>query len=158
MAVNGTLVSAESHSRVVIEQASWRDLNILRRLEQACFPKDAWPLWDLIGVLTLPNVVRLKAVIEGSMVGFIAADVRPSEHIAWIATIGVFPEHQSKGTGRALLLACEAQLVVPTIRLSVRASNLAAIQLYLSEGYRKIDVWYGYYQDGEDGLVMEKQR
>ncbi len=62
-----------------IQIASFRDLGALRRLEQACFEKDAWPLLDLIAVLTWPDVIKLKAVDEGTMIGFVAGDPRPSE-------------------------------------------------------------------------------
>lgn len=144
-------------SPALIEPATWRDLNALRHLEQVCFPKDAWPLWDLIGVLTLPNVLRLKAVLKDQMIGFIAADIRPREHTAWIATIGVLPNQRGKGLGRTLLRTCEERLVDLTIRLNVRTSNESAIQLYLTSGYQKVGVWPGYYSDGEDALVMEKQ-
>lgn len=144
-------------SLVSIEAASWRDLNAVRRLEQACFPKDAWPLWDLIGVLTFPNVVRLKASLAGEMVGFIAADMRAAERLAWIATLAVLPEQQRKGIGGTLLHACEGRLRVPLIRLSVRASNQPALSLYTRFGYQKAGVWRRYYQDGEDAIVMEKQ-
>ena len=142
--------------QVVIQPAGWRDLNAVRSLEKVCFPKDAWPLLDLVGVLTLPNVVRLKAELEGALIGFIAGDVRPSEKVAWIATIGVLPEYRRRGIGKALLQACERQLGVPRVRLCVRAANQEAIQLYLNEGYRKTEIWAKYYQDGEDALVMEK--
>ena len=143
-------------SPALIEPATWRDLNALRHLEQVCFPKDAWPLWDLIGVLTLPNVLRLKAVLKDQMIGFIAADIRPREHTAWIATIGVLPNQRGKGLGRVLLQTCEERLADLTIRLNVRTSNENAIQLYLTSGYQKVGVWPGYYSDGEDALVMEK--
>jgi ribosomal protein S18 acetylase RimI-like enzyme len=138
--------------------ATWRDLTLVRSLEQACFPKDAWPLLDIVSVLTLPSVVRLKAVCDGKVVGFVAGDVRRDERMAWIATIGVLPEYRGRGIGRALMDACEAQIPTPAIRLSVRPSNLPAIQLYESRGYAAVGRWKSYYQDGEDALVMEKVR
>jgi ribosomal protein S18 acetylase RimI-like enzyme len=144
-------------SLFTIEPATWHDANDLRNIEKVCFPKDAWPLWDLIGVLTLPNVVRLKAVIGGEMVGFIAGDIRPRKQLAWIATVGVLPEQRGRGIGSALIMACEAQLFVPCVRLSVRASNQAAVHLYQTLGYQKIGLWQAYYQDHEDAVVMEKQ-
>jgi ribosomal protein S18 acetylase RimI-like enzyme len=143
--------------RVIIIPASWRDLNNLRHLEQTCFPKDAWPLLDVVGVLTLPNVVRLKALFGEVFAGFIAGDIRNSQHTAWIATIGVLPEFRQMGIGRALLRGCESQLPVPRVCLCVRASNSEAIKLYSSEGYQQSDLWFKYYQDGEDALVMEKK-
>jgi ribosomal-protein-alanine N-acetyltransferase len=144
-------------SAVLIEPASWRDLNALRQLEKVCFPKDAWPLWDLVGVLTLPNVVRLRAMVDSQMIGFIAGDVRPSERLAWIATIGILPEYRGRGIGRALLQACEQRIDLPRVRLNVRISNQAAIQLYQTSGYQRSGIWPTYYQDGEDALIMEKE-
>ncbi len=144
-------------SRTVIIPASWRDLNDLRHLEQICFPKDSWPLLDVIGVLTLPNIVRLKALVGELFAGFIAGDIRSRERAAWIATIAVLPVYRHTGIGRALLRACEEQLGVPKVFLSVRASNIEAINLYTSEGYFQSDIWNNYYQDGENALVMEKR-
>jgi ribosomal-protein-alanine N-acetyltransferase len=139
-----------------IAPASFGDVGALRRLEHACFDRDAWGMLDLMAVLTFPNIVRLKAVEDGEMVGFVAGDPRPSEGFAWIATIGVDPRYQRRGIGRALLRACESRLEVPSVRLTVRMSNGPAITLYEQEGYRTIDIWKGYYNDGEDGVVMEK--
>lgn len=141
----------------MILPATWRDLNALRQVERVCFPKDAWPIWDLIGVLTLPNVVRLKAVIDDQMVGFIAGDIRPSQQIAWIATIGVLPVYRGRGIGSALLEACEQELKVESVRLNVRVSNHSAIRLYRSLGYQQVGRWPHYYSDGEDALIMEKE-
>ena len=74
-----------------IQNATLRDLGALRRLEQACFGKDAWPLLDLMAVLTWPDVIKLKVVENGEMIAFAACDPRPSEHASWIATLGVDP-------------------------------------------------------------------
>ena len=139
-----------------IVPASWRDLNALRLLERACFASDAWPLLDLIGVLSLPSVVRLKAVIDNDLVGFVAGDRRASKDLAWIATIGVLPDHRRRGIAAALLQACEDQLNVSRIRLSVRAENHPALHLYEGFGYQRVGMWPAYYQGGADAIVLEK--
>jgi ribosomal protein S18 acetylase RimI-like enzyme len=135
--------------------ARWRDLSALRQLEKICFPEDAWPLLDLIGVLSLPNVVRFKAIKVDQMIGFVAGD-KKSSALGWIATIGVLPEYRRQGVAAALLAECETQLGVSQIRLSVRLGNTSAIRLYERFGYQRVDIWPKYYQDGTDALVFEK--
>lgn len=136
--------------------ASILDISSLQKLERLCFKQDAWSLFDLVAVLSFPDVVRLKAVIGNQMVGFIAGDPRPIEKLAWIATLGVLPDHQNKGIGKALLEYCENKLDSPRIRLCVRPSNHSALSLYNKSGYITIDRWEGYYNDKGDALVMEK--
>lgn len=143
-------------SAVIVEPSTWRDLSALRNLERVCFPRDAWPLMDLVGVLAFPGVVRLKATQNGEMIGFIAANIRRLQNVAWIATLGVLPAFRRQGFGSILLSSCEDQIRVPCIRLSVRASNQAAQRLYSRFGYVRHDVWRRYYSDGEDALVLEK--
>ncbi len=139
-----------------IVKASILDLTALRKLEIESFAKDAWPLFDLIAVLTFPDVIRFKAVEDAQMVGFVAGDPRPREGWGWVATIAVDSRYQRRGIGRALLHACEKKLGVPRSRLTVRLSNHGAISMYEKDGYKSIDVWKGYYNDGEDALLMEK--
>lgn len=143
---------------IQISTASWKDLNQLRVIERECFELDAWPLFDLIGVLTFPGIVRLKAEIGDRMVGFIAGDDSRSEEIGWISTVGVLPAYQKQGIGLALLNACEEKMHTPVIQLTVRKSNQAAIHLYEKCGYSRVDVWEQYYIGGEDGVVMRKTR
>jgi ribosomal-protein-alanine N-acetyltransferase len=147
-----------------IENATWRDLKPLQRLEKICFDVDAWPLLELLGVLTFPDVLRLKAVADGIMVGFIAGDRRRGEmsgdtkvDTGWILTLGVLPDWRRIGIAEALLMECEKQLRMPVIKLTVRRGNQPAIRLYEKLGYSQIDIWSKYYRNGEDGLVFEKQ-
>jgi ribosomal-protein-alanine N-acetyltransferase len=44
------------------------------------------------------------------------------------------------------------------LKLTVRISNQGAIAMYEKLGYRTTDIWRGYYNDGEDGLVMTKRQ
>ncbi len=138
--------------------ASLLDLGPLQQIERACFTDDRWPLLDLMAVLTFPDVVRLKALVDGRMIGFVAGDQRESRGVSWIATIAVQPQFQNQGIGRALLLACETKLTTPRVRLCVRTDNVSAIRLYEREAYQRVDIWRGYYKDRADALVMEKLR
>jgi len=140
-----------------ILNASLKDLLPLRRLEKVCFPVDAWPLLDMIGALSLPQVVRLKAETkEGEIIAFIAGDIRRSTQTGWIATVCVHPDYRRKGLANELLGLCEMAMKMPRIRLTVRESNTAAIELYRKRGYEQVGRWEKYYKDSEDGIVMEK--
>lgn len=143
-------------SSVAIQPAAWRDLGEIRQLEKICFPQDAWTLLDMLGVLSLPNMVRLKAVDGERIVGFVAADIRRSKNLAWIATISVHPDYRGQGMGTALLRECEQLLDIERIQLSVRTSNKAAIRMYTRADYQVVGNWPKYYKGSEDATVMEK--
>jgi len=140
-----------------ILMAGWRDFPQLNALEKACFiPEDRWPFWDTLGVLTLPGLVRLKAVAGDCMVGFVGGERNHARHQGWVTTLGVLPDFRRRGIARALLSVCEVELAMPVIRLCVRESNEAAIRLYQSAGYQLESHWKKYYAHGETALVFEK--
>jgi ribosomal protein S18 acetylase RimI-like enzyme len=143
-------------SAVEIIPATWRDLSELRQLEKICFPRDAWPLLDVLSVLSFPGIIRLKATHEDRMVGFIAGEKRNPKKLAWIATFGVLPAYRRMGIGTQLLQACEDALNVARIRLSVRVGNTPALRLYRGFGYQQVGVWPKYYQGNVDAVVLEK--
>lgn len=66
---------------IQIEEANWRDFNAVRQLELRCFTEDAWPWWDMLSVLTLPSVVRLKAIQDHQLIGFVVGDVRYQQSV-----------------------------------------------------------------------------
>ena len=119
---------------------------------------DAWPWMDVLGALTFPETVRIKAVIGERVVGFVIGDRRRRQNVGWIASIGVHPEMRRKGIGYLLLEACEKEVGMSRMRLALRPSNLAAKQLYLKAGYIEVDRWHRYYANGEDATIMEKVR
>jgi ribosomal-protein-alanine N-acetyltransferase len=141
-----------------IVPSSWRDIRDVRALERSCFGRDAWGYGELFFMYASFGSVRLKAVADGRLIGFISGEPRPSEGFAWISTIGVHPDYRRQGLGSRLLTECEARLDEPRLRLTVRATNVAAIALYHRFGYHEVERWPGYYADGETGIVMEKDR
>ena len=141
----------------LIESATWRDLKALDGLEKTCFGEDAWPLLELLGVLAFPGVVRLKATVDGAMVGFISGDPRRDQKTGWILTLCVLPDWRRRGIAEALLSGCEQKMSMPMVKLTVRRGNAPAIRLYKKLGYIQIDIWSRYYHNGEDGLVLEKK-
>lgn len=144
-------------SGIIIETATWRDLKDLQQLEKVCFQLDAWPLLDILGVLTIPQIIRYKASEQEKLVGFIAVDLRRSQQTAWIATLAVLPDYRKSGIGSTLIKISEDEVNLPRIRLSVRQSNQPAIQLYQKHGYQQIEVWKKYYKGGDNAFVFEKK-
>jgi ribosomal protein S18 acetylase RimI-like enzyme len=135
---------------------TWRDFRSVYSLERTCFLKDAWPWFDVLASLTFPETVRIKAVVDAEMIGFVIGDRRRGQDLGWIASLAVHPDFRRRGFGRILLRACEEELQMSQLRLTLRPSNKGAEKLYLEEGYSRSDLWKRYYNDGEDGLVMEK--
>jgi ribosomal-protein-alanine N-acetyltransferase len=121
-----------------------------------CFGRDSWPWLELLAALTIPGTIRLRADVDGRAVGFAIGDRRSGSELGWVASLGVHPDHRRHGIGRQLLGACEAALGTRRVRLTLRASNAAALSLYRQAGYQQVDLWRKYYRDGEDGIVMER--
>ena len=141
-----------------IETLRWRDIHAVYQLEQNIFPKDAYPYVDLAFLYLMPQVSNRKAVdAQGALLGFIAvADAWFPSRPAWVITLGVHRFAQRQGIGGALLDVAGGVLRAKRLRLTVRAGNRPAINLYEKSGYRLVYSHRRYYRDGEDGLVMEK--
>ncbi len=141
---------------IEILPATIKDLNDLRNLEKICFPVDNWPLLDLIGVLSIPGIIRFKAIKEEAFAGFVAGTVNRKNSVGWITTIAVYPTFQNSGIAQKLLLECESSMNTNSIKLTVRKSNSKAIHLYEKNGYFIQEIWKSYYIDGEDAILFQK--
>jgi len=142
---------------VTVSAATWRDWRSMMALEKLCFGRDAWSALDVAAALTFPDTVRLKAEFEDELIGVVVGDIRSRHNVGWIATIAVHPAHRRRGLGRRLLRACEHAIDLPRIKLTLRPSNKAALNLYKQEGYEAIQSLRDYYADGAEALVMEKR-
>ena len=93
---------------------------------------------------------------EVGVVGYLCAWLVADE--LHIGTVGVDPEVRRRGLGRGMLSQAHAWAAhrgATAAHLEVRASNAAAIHMYLSLGYRQVGVRRAYYADnGEDALLL----
>ena len=90
-----------------IIKATILDLSALRKLELECFGKDAWPLFDLIAVLTFAEVIRIKAIEDGQM------DSSPATRIRATGGAGSRPWqwiHATSGAGLGVLCCMLAKI------------------------------------------------
>ena len=131
------------------------DIDAISLLEEASF-NDPYPSYflselardnpDTFLVLTLNNEIVAYGVVD---------HWEDHDHLISIA---VRPDSRRKGFGEILLVALEKKLSNDRpLKLEVRQSNLAAIQLYSKRGFTKTGVAEGYYGDGEDAIIMEKR-
>ncbi len=93
----------------------------------------------------------------GSVVGFVVADLVRSHgrNLGHIKDLAVHPERRGRGIGSQLLEAGLAVLSpADTVKLEVRDHNDAARALYRRYGFEALRRVEGYYDDGDDAIVM----
>ena len=125
-------------------------------IERACF-KEAWTLDVVKQCFRFPHFLGFVLEAEGEIVGYVCGSslFEDSE----LMRIAVLPTQRGKGFGKLLLERfVEGALARGAERmfLEVRASNEAALSLYLKSGFQKNRLRKRYYPDGEDGLEMCK--
>ena len=152
-------MSLAMYKNYTLARATLLDVRGLRRFEEEIFPHDAYHSVEIGIHLLLPRSKNYKMMTpSGQIIAFGATlDNWFVGRPAWIVTIGTSPDYQRQGIARFLLNYCEERLTAERVRLTVRASNEAAIYLYRVTGYRYVRRFYRYYIDGEDGLIFEKQ-
>ena len=148
-------IGTEGDTPVILDYATLHDLQAIHELELALFPEEPWSI-DMF-LEEIQHETRTYCVLrEGdSIIGY--AGVMVVADTADVQTIAVIPEREGRGYGR-LLLNTLHQLAqsrgAERILLEVRADNPRAQQLYLRNGYTQIHLRRGYYEDGQDALIM----
>jgi ribosomal protein S18 acetylase RimI-like enzyme len=99
------------------------------------------PAYDLRFAMDGPASTVLGAFDGETLVG--TAMTGHDGHRGWVYYLGVLPDRQRHGVGRALMGAVEQWLRergVPALNLMVRASNEAALGFYDRLGYETVEV------------------
>lgn len=130
------------------------------RLNIRCFRNgDNYTKHTFYYLLSEPRTLGYRMVTPaGEMVGFAFVMVNEN-NAAHLTTIGIAPEHRSRGLAKRLLAHIESALrerEVGTLMLEVRVGNAAAQNLYRHLGYTTVQRIGRYYNNGEDCFLMMK--
>ncbi|MEO0025659.1 MAG: ribosomal protein S18-alanine N-acetyltransferase [candidate division WOR-3 bacterium] len=130
------------------------DLDQVLQIEHATFP-NPWRRSFFLSDIHRPDGLCIVAENESRVVGYLIAWGRIEVHIANIA---VAAEWRNQGVGtelmrRALQFAASQQ--AESVFLEVRVSNTGAQRFYRRFGFVPTYVRRGYYENGEDALIME---
>lgn len=140
----------------VVRRWEENDSKDVAELEKACF-SDPWSEAMVESSFSMETFFGFVAEEEGKVVGYVgASSVFDTADILLIASS---PSFRRKGAAKALLNAVEkeaAERGADRIMLEVDESNDAAINLYLSIGFKTIAERKDYYGAGKHAYIMEK--
>ncbi len=153
---------------MTVREATWRDLSAMARLEQRCFPHDAWSEATFWAELAQrPRRCYWVAVDDahdgGEVVGYAGLDV--AGDLVDVMTVAVDPRRRGSGLGTRLLETMHGRAEdagARAVLLEVRADNHGARSLYAARGYQVVRTRPGYYRSAGgappvDALVMRKE-
>ena len=145
---------------VTIRPAGPADINAIAAIESAAFDRDRFARRNLRRMLAGKSAVFMLAEADGAALGYALLLFRRGARAARLYSVATSPRARGRGAGKALIEAADACAIrrgAQSLRLEVRASNKAAIALYLRSGFAVLKELPGYYDDGETALKMEKR-
>ena len=139
---------------------SWLDKNDVNKITQLFCDgfADGWSQKMLCDAFETNRFLALGIEAEQKLVGVITSSTTLFD--ADIETVFVKKEYRKQGLATMLIQGLEKALLeknIEKIFLEVRLSNLPAQNLYLKNGFKKINVRKNYYSDLEDAVVMAKE-
>jgi ribosomal-protein-alanine N-acetyltransferase len=144
----------QADSSVSLRPLTEEDLPIALAIEQASF-LSPWTRAAFLHELHSSHSRLVAAEWQGQVIGYLCAWFVVDE--VHILDVAVHPTHRRQGVGKLLLqysLQEGQQGGAHSASLEVRRSNLPAIALYQSFGFREVGVRRRYYENGEDALLM----
>ena len=130
------------------------DLKEIYILETMIFKDEAWTKEMLkTELLNAENSKTLIIEEYGKILGYVISRSFFEEY--YILNLGVFPPRQKEGIGTMLLSSFLKSIKnSSSVFLEVKKSNLKAIELYKTIGFKVFDQRKNYYKDGSSALMM----
>ncbi len=131
------------------------DASAVEFVEKACF-KIPWSRESFWREASNDKAYYLLALDGEKVIGYVGMWILLDE--AQITNVALLPKYRSQGFGREMMkriIAIAKTKGATAMTLEVRPSNLVAINLYESLGFKSVGTRRGYYEDtGEDALIM----
>jgi ribosomal-protein-alanine N-acetyltransferase len=145
---------------ITYRDANSMDIPVLVSLDKELFPYSPWSSGQYREEISAPTRRFIVAVDEGlSVIGY-AGVFAPGGAEADILTVGVISQHRGQGIARQLMAGITKWAIDQgsiAMMLEVKTDNAAAISLYESLGYSKLNIRKDYFGSGLDALVMRKE-
>jgi ribosomal-protein-alanine N-acetyltransferase len=150
---------------VLIREVSEEDLKKVIEINMISLPEH-YPFDFWLDHLRTWGKAFLLAEVNNEVVGYVMCRVeaglgyirRGIVKLGHIVSIAVHPNYRRLGIGTRLMRESMKRLKeyynVEEVYLEVRVSNIPAIRLYESLGFKKVKIIKHYYLDGEDAYVM----
>lgn len=134
-----------------------RHLDALAELERVCFSAP-WTRAGLAAELQNPGAVFAVAELSGNVAGYAGMNCVLDE--CYVDNVAVFPQYRRRGIARALmgsLIDAAQKRGGAFVTLEARVSNVGAVALYESLGFREAGRRPGFYSNPkEDALILTK--
>ena len=147
---------------ITIKPVTIKDLEILYKIEEECFTKEAFTKKQIRNLLQNSNAISLIVQTNGETAGFIIGLTYPNNkaRIGHVITIDIAIKHRRKRIGTRLLNGLERKFVrkgVETCYLEVRIDNVVARELYRRQGYKETKQLKYYYPKRTNGVRLKKK-
>ena len=142
---------------ITYRDANSMDIPVLVSLDKELFPYSPWSSGQYREEISAPTRRFIVAVDDASRVIGYAGVFAPGGAEADILTVGVIAQHRGQGIARQLMAGITKWAIDQgsiAMMLEVKTDNAAAIGLYESLGYSKLNIRKNYFGAGLDALVM----
>lgn len=146
---------------MIFRRADENDILELMRIEDECFGRERFSAEVVRAFIVRADAFTVVAEDEkiGRLVGSASCLVSEDTGEGRVASVAVIKDRREQGIGSGLISECERILSTFRLRkyvLEVETTNMPAILLYASRGYRVAGLMKDYYGLGRDAYFMEK--
>ncbi len=145
---------------ITYRDANSMDIPVLVSLDKELFPYSPWSSGQYREEISAPTRRFIVALDDASSVIGYAGVFAPGGAEADILTVGVISKYRGQGIARELMAGITKWAIDQgsiAMMLEVKTDNAAAIGLYESLGYSKLNIRKDYFGSGLDALFMLKE-